>query len=385
MERDELLDGPTVVRAIELGTVAALLENLSIDEVGPMPGAQLSLDEQLRRHWTVATSTSRTTYVGGGGAAGYVRPVWVPLRALLWGAELARSGDALGLRVQDLDGVPAFALGAPHGSALFDLPVRPAVEVVDTTRVADATSSAVVERSDLIAVLRAASRTTDHPVMVRDRAFFTVGIATEGLSVSVDWSTHGTGRSTYRIRAEVAGSANPAERTCIEVMSLLAVAHAMDGPLIELSIRADGSVLAHDQSYMWATFAPLRRPEPRPLSLEAALAPLHPVMTPAGYLVRRGGTSLVISAPIGRPDLWRITTELARDVEPHADVLTEVNQLNLGLGFGRVALDGDVLVAVTEVRGDQLATIADTVVGLAGEAGQIGPLVASLVASADPA
>jgi hypothetical protein len=92
---------------------------------------------------------------------------------------------------------------------------------------------------------------------------------------------------------------------------------------------------------------------------------------------------VLVSAPVGRPDLWRITTELARGVEPQVDVLTELNQLNMGIGFGRIALDGDVLVAVTEVRGDQLDALADTVIGLAQEAAAIGPLVGSLVAHGD--
>lgn len=385
MEATEPMDGPSVLRWTELHAVARLLDRVQSDEVGTMPGVQLSVDHLLRRHWTVSTPTGRVTLLGGGGVAGLVRPVWLPLRAILWALELARVDDALGLRIRDGGGAPSVELSAPRGSALMDLPARPAVEVVAAERLPGAAVSAVVDRRDLEALLLAAGRGTGHPVHARDRAPFGLSIDPDSLTIGADWSNHGGGRATYRIVADVSGDTEGRWSTCVDCELMFAIVGGIAEECVEVSVRADGSVCVVDGEWVRAVLTPLRTPVPRPLSIEAALASLNPVVTPAGLVVRRGATSVLVSAPVGRPDLWRITTELARGVEPQVDVLTELNQLNMGIGFGRIALDGDVLVAVTEVRGDQLDALADTVIGLAREAAAIGPLVGSLVAHGDSA
>lgn len=371
-----------VIVADDWDLVARLVSALDPDEVGRHPGVQFS---QLNGcdHWTVAIGDSRVTVVGGASTAPLAEPVWLPVRALFWGAELAQDDGMATLRIEDGPAGPVAEISAALGSGRFDLPQRPVVaEVPGRDDLPEEVASLRIAAPQLMRQLRAAGRGPAPRPGVETPTRWTLGVSPEGLSVGVDWSIHGGTRATYAVPADVRfpDGTGPGRHTTatVDVKVLYALLGVAGDGSVGLRFLADGSVHLHERP-VHAQLPALDTPSIAG-GLDTLLAGFDMTQYSQGAVVHLDGLDVEVHAPNAKCERWHLRAELATDLPETVDLLIEVNQLNLQHTDGcRFSVLGPTLWASEEV--DSVGALPAAIDRFHRAVVHLGPLVASL---ADP-
>jgi hypothetical protein len=209
-------------------------------------------------------------------------------------------------------------------------------------------------------------------------------IEDDSIGVGVDWADVGRSdperaKASYRVPADTYGDLNRCPSLTLRPSSLLELASYFDEADLNLSIRADGSIFIEN-----GAVTALLMPVGGPLHVEPSLAD---VLRPYEPLHFGSWTKIVVDGTPFRlvefPEIGHIraSVEIARNVEPTIDALTEINSLNTTIGIGKVVLNEGRLFVTTELPYDDVARLPEVLHRIGAELVAVGPLVAALGAS----
>jgi hypothetical protein len=339
----------------ELLAAAAVSTIATADERAPMGNVLLDVNGS-RRRWS-ATDSYRLLRYDGGSDTTELRVILSP-RLLRFAAFAAAGSDEVTLTVDE--GPDALATISGPGGSLQVAERHTEFPDIDSL-IADAQrgdAHCTVDAEELRQfVSLARSLPIDAEDSARPEPLFWLGISDGHLAVIVDWYELGTAEHTLNVPAEgnARAAANP--RLLLETLLLF------EGEL-ELILPAEES-----QPIIMTSADRTALLMPVSTGVEILRKPVEDVLTEVfGELARyrdhdgdyplvRVGTPVYARLAADTPPRLQVFAVVLRGVEPTLELLTELNDHNVSIGFARVMLVGDQVLAEVDLVADSLDAV----------------------------
>jgi hypothetical protein len=310
-----------------------------------------------KRYWT-----SRTPHIvweiEGDATDENLVPYCLPGRLIWHGLDLANEADEEEVVFSTPENIVGMAMTA-QGSITIDLPVTDG-ELPTLPSYVPFASTATLPSRKLFAIINGAMH---RPIGLADNepsAPVLLVVGDGEIATSVDWTSSGGLRSTFRYTVPTTGESRseisaPNLRSVIREIDpdeevTLGIPENMNIPVI---VEGDGWRAAVDQSETGAA----RLHDELGEALADATGETCRTLAP-GVLMARMGHRQIRAELLDRPiELVRLTTVILADVDPTPELLDQLNATNASLVGARIWLNGNVVVAGAEVPVERLAEI----------------------------